>query len=224
MEKLPEELRSALRAMGSDEQAAGEAIGPVEFTLLRIQLQNPLALETLAPISVAGEDAVTEISAHMLEPVTALSEGDWLLLAAEPGAPRTRVVIVAKLDEEQEILLGNQLGMKISTKSFTQLAYLLSTGRAQPLPARHCFSDSLRRAALAAPPPAIEAESGQETDSEQPWSRTRYWRTMPLIPPRELLKTWQPRGVGASRCAQDRRKIAWSVESDGLGQRRRWTH
>jgi len=171
-ERIPEELRNALHSTGSDEQVIGEAISPVEFSLLRIQLQNPLPLEVLAPISIAGEHAETEISAHMLESVTALKEGDWLLLSSEPGAPRTRAVIVAKLDEEQEVLLGNQLGMKISTQSFTQLAYMLSTGRATTLPARHCFSDALRHAAFAAPADVLEAErlltSAAHESTEQP--------------------------------------------------------
>jgi len=92
------------------------------------QLHNrPLSYDSVP--SVAGGSALdsagASISKDLLEEVAAVRIGDWFV-EAESGR---RLRLLLKLDEYQQLLFVNQLGMKLVSSSFEEFAWQFSSAR-----------------------------------------------------------------------------------------------
>ncbi|HUH38588.1 MAG TPA: DUF1631 family protein [Spongiibacteraceae bacterium] len=138
-------LREALAPLFVDGAALEAQLAMIEAQHVKLLKGGSLAY---APFElIANHDpllANASISRDLLGRVTQLAEGDWFLCGGDDGELRLRLCL--KLEESQQLLFVNQLGLKAAQCSFEEFAYQLSTGQAQRLTAQGLLLTHVRRA------------------------------------------------------------------------------
>lgn len=119
------ELLPLLDDVIADEQVRERLSEQLEVAFL-CQLHNrQMDYQTVPPVPGGNllDDAGVGVSQDFLAEVTAVKSGDWFV---ETGSGR-RLQLLVKLDEYQQVLFGNQLGMKLITASFEEFAWQFSS-------------------------------------------------------------------------------------------------
>ncbi len=83
-------------------------------------------------------NAQVSVSSGLIKQVSNLSEGQWFVLQSEESAIRIKLAV--KIDQAQQLLLTNFLGIKVKQYSYEEFAYMLSSKIVRPIPPR----DALR--------------------------------------------------------------------------------
>ena len=116
----PEKLTQVLASIEAEHLKIlkGEAITGVEFS----------PLENTDPLNAAN----TKISGTLIKKVSQIKEGQWFSHTVD-GQPQ-RIKLLLKLNDSQQLLFSNHMGMKACQYSFEELAYKLSNSSIKPLP------------------------------------------------------------------------------------------
>jgi hypothetical protein len=152
---ITSQLGRALISLQSDPPALEQVLAEVEAThikLMKGELEESVEFE---PLDTGALDADSKVSEQMLEVISTLQDDDCFGIKMDAGGMQ-RMHLALKMDEFEQLLFVNRLGMKALTKSFEEFACLLSSGVAMPMAQGPAFSRCLQQAldnpALAADP------------------------------------------------------------------------
>ena len=142
--QLPKDMRRCLLSLQHDSDAVDDVVGLVEFTHLRVLRQQPLELESIAPIQVAADSDEAGTTEHY-DALDRVSVGQWFRInAGESDA--VRVQLALKMDAEQQLLFTNQAGIKALQLTYRDFADLVTQSKVILLQAGASFSICLARA------------------------------------------------------------------------------
>lgn len=125
--QVREELIPLLTQIIADEQVREQLVEQLEVAFL-CQLHNrPMEYQPVAAVSGGNvlDDAGAAVSQDLLAEVAAVNTGDWFV---EPASGR-RLQLLLKLDDYQQLLFVNQLGMKQVGASFEEFAWQFSSAQ-----------------------------------------------------------------------------------------------
>ena len=125
--QVREELIPLLAQIIADEQVREQLVEQLEVAFL-CQLHNrPMDYQPVAAVSGGNvlDDAGAAVSQDLLAEVAAVNTGDWFV---EPASGR-RLQLLLKLDDYQQLLFVNQLGMKQVGASFEEFAWQFSSAQ-----------------------------------------------------------------------------------------------
>ena len=125
--QVREELMPLLAQIIADEQVREQLVEQLEVAFL-CQLHNrPMDYQPVAAVSGGNvlDDAGAAVSQDLLAEVAAVNTGDWFV---EPASGR-RLQLFLKLDDYQQLLFVNQLGIKQVGASFEEFAWQFSSAQ-----------------------------------------------------------------------------------------------
>lgn len=125
--QVREELIPLLAQIIADEQVREQLVEQLEVAFL-CQLHNrPMEYQPVAAVSGGNvlDDAGAAVSQDLLAEVAAVNTGDWFV---EPASGR-RLQLLLKLDDYQQLLFVNQLGIKQVGASFEEFAWQFSSAQ-----------------------------------------------------------------------------------------------
>lgn len=125
--QVREELIPLLAQIIADEQVREQLVEQLEVAFL-CQLHNrPMDYQPVAAVSGGNvlDDAGAAVSQDLLAEVAAVNTGDWFV---EPASGR-RLQLFLKLDDYQQLLFVNQLGIKQVGASFEEFAWQFSSAQ-----------------------------------------------------------------------------------------------
>ncbi|MDF1630053.1 MAG: DUF1631 family protein [Alcanivoracaceae bacterium] len=125
--QMREELMPLIEQVIADEQVREQLTEKLEVAFL-CQLHNrPMDYQEVPAVAGGNalDDAGASVSQDLLGEVAAVNIGDWFV---EPASGR-RLQLLLKLDEYQQLLFVNQLGMKQVSASFEEFAWQFSSAQ-----------------------------------------------------------------------------------------------
>ena len=143
--RLPKDIKHWLLSLQHDREAVEDAVGLIEFAHLRVLRNQPLELEKIAPIAVAGEGITARDHDH-LDALDLVEVGQWWRVDLGDGEP-LRVQLALKLEREQQLLFTSQAGIKALQQSYRDFTELLAQEKITALHHGASFSASLASAA-----------------------------------------------------------------------------
>jgi hypothetical protein len=142
--QLPKDMRRCLLSLQHDSDAVDDAVGLVEFAHLRVLRQQPLELESIAPIQVVADSDEAGTAEHY-DALDRISVGQWFRIdAGESDA--VKVQLALKMDAEKQLLFTNQAGIKALQLTYRDFADLVTQRKVVLLQAGASFSICLARA------------------------------------------------------------------------------
>jgi hypothetical protein len=128
--QIGNELRDTLVSLAHQQEAKDEALAIIEQ--LHLQLVQNMNIDYAdVPVLESSDvllDNSTSISRTLLAKVEELETGIWFDFPHQTQHRRLKLLI--KLDESQQLLFVNQIGMKALEQSFEEFAYQLASGGA----------------------------------------------------------------------------------------------
>lgn len=133
--ELSEQLRETVVGLHHSNDIDQE-LAQVESEHLKILKQQALEYQ---PFELIGNtdpllNAQVAISNSLIKKVSQINEGQWFIYHADDGDVRIKLTI--KIDEVQQLLFTNFLGIKARQFSYEEFAYMLSSKIAIPLSQR----------------------------------------------------------------------------------------
>jgi chemotaxis protein histidine kinase CheA len=122
-----------------------KAIGVIEFAHLQLLRQQPIELQTIAPLHTEGMTAERTTGTD-LETIQSLELGQWFAVDEGKGEHQ-RVQLFLKLSQEQQLQFANKAGRKALQLSYENFCKLLANGKARTLHNGASFSRCLAVAA-----------------------------------------------------------------------------
>lgn len=142
---LPRELKRALLSLHHDKDALDEAVALVEFAHLCLLRRQPLEAAPVDPLPLPPDHEADGEQGEGSDTDTA-AVGQWFLVQTDAGEP-LRARIIFRLEEENQWLFSNALGIEVLRMNCREFARLLAEGNAVPLLRGASFSRSLAAAA-----------------------------------------------------------------------------
>lgn len=156
--RIPKDIKRLLLSLHHDSDAVSEAVGMIEFAHLRVLRQQPLEMETVAPIELPGE-ACPPGDSKRADTLRAIKAGQWFLIDNTDGAP-IRVQLSLNMEQQQKLLFTNHAGLKALLLHYVEFAELLSAKKVTRLHQYAGFSTCLARAAGVDTTEALQALTG----------------------------------------------------------------
>jgi hypothetical protein len=143
--KTPKDVKRWLLSLHMDTEAINDAIGVIEFAHLQLLRQQPIELQTIAPLHMEGM-ATERTTGSDLETIQSLELGQWFAVD-EGNGEHQRVQLFLKLSQEQQLQFANKAGRKVLQLSYENFCKLLANGKARILHNGASFSRCLAVAA-----------------------------------------------------------------------------
>ncbi len=131
IDQIKSELMPLLDEVIADQSLREQLREQVDIAHLCQLHARPLEYRPVPPIAggTALDDAGASVSQDLLSEVSAIHVGDWF---SETASGR-RLKLLLKLDEYQQLLFVNQLGMKQASASFEEFAWQFSSAQISAL-------------------------------------------------------------------------------------------
>ncbi|WP_339671777.1 DUF1631 family protein [Dasania marina] len=140
--QLQEELANNLASLKHQPDKLAEVLADIETQHLRILKgqaieRNPcLALNNSNPLN----DSHTKISGSLLKKVNLLKPQQWLCHSID-GQPQA-IKLLLKLNDSQQLLFSNHVGVKACQYSYEELAYKLANNSIKPIASQSYISQT----------------------------------------------------------------------------------
>lgn len=133
--ELSEELRETVVGLHHSSEIDAE-LAEVEAQHLKILKQQPLEYAPFELINNTDPllSANVSISNSLIKNVSKINEGQWFVYRADSGDSRIKLTI--KIEQVQQLLFTNFLGIKVEQFSYEEFAYMMSSKIAVPLSQR----------------------------------------------------------------------------------------
>lgn len=134
IEGLSDKLRELTLSLSHDSDLQEQALADIEALHLDILKGGTVEyspfdlIDNANPLNVAS----AKISSNLLEQVAKLKEGQWFISIDEDNKT-SRMKLILKLEDIQQLLFCNQQGMKSGQFGFEEFAYRLSSRSIKPI-------------------------------------------------------------------------------------------
>ena len=131
VDQVRSELLPLLDEIIADEGLRNQLAEQIEIAFLCQLNARPFDYRPVPPVAggTALDDAGVGVSQDLLAEVAAVNPGDWFV----EGESGRRLRLLVKLDEYQQLLFVNQLGIKELSASFEEFAWLFSSAQISAL-------------------------------------------------------------------------------------------
>jgi len=134
IEGLSDKLRELTLSLSHDSTLQEQALADIEALHLNILKGEALEyspfelIDNANPLNVAN----TKVSSSLLDQVAKIREGQWFISFNEDNNA-SRMKLILKLEDIQQLLFCNQQGMKSAQLGFEEFAYRLSSKAIKPI-------------------------------------------------------------------------------------------
>ena len=143
--QIPKDLKRLLLSLQHDSEAINDAVGEIEFAHLRVLRQQPLELETIAPLPLP--DAVAPKGENSrADTLRSIKAGQWFLIDNADDKP-VRAQLSLNMPQQQKLLFTNHAGLKVLLLDYDNFVNLLTQRKVTKLQQNAGFSTCLARAA-----------------------------------------------------------------------------
>jgi len=143
--QLPKDMRRWLLSLHHDTEAVNDAMATIESAHLRILRRQPVELQTISAIDVAGAQ-LPPAQPELVKALRPIQQGQWFAIdSRKQGAVRAQLAL--KDDPVQRLLFTNLAGMKVLDFSFAEFDEVLDKECVTALPTGRGFSLCLAIAA-----------------------------------------------------------------------------
>jgi len=143
--QIPKDLKRLLLSLQHDSEAINDAVGMIEFAHLRVLRQQPLELETIAPLPLP--DAVAPPGENSrADTLRSIKAGQWFLIDNTDDQP-LRAQLSLNMPQQQKLLFTNHAGLKVLLLDYDNFVNLLTQRKVTKLHQNAGFSICLARAA-----------------------------------------------------------------------------
>jgi hypothetical protein len=143
--QIPKDLKRLLLSLQHDSDAINDAVGMIEFAHLRVLRQQPLELETIAPLPLPDK-ATPPAENSRADTLRSIKAGQWFLIDNADGKPQ-RAQLSLNMPEQQKLLFTNHAGLKVLLLDYNDFVQLLTQRKVTKLQQNAGFSSCLARAA-----------------------------------------------------------------------------
>lgn len=143
--QLPKDMRRWLLSLHHDTEAVNDAMATIESAHLRILRRQPVELQKLGAIDVAGAQ-LPATKPQLVKALRPIQQGQWFAIdSRKQGAVRAQLAL--KDESAQRLLFTNLAGMKVLDFNFAEFDQVLEKECVTALPTGRGFSLCLAIAA-----------------------------------------------------------------------------